>query len=171
MPGGTSMKSRTDRAVRWGGVVPLVALLMIPLCGMMAFSVDLTHIVLTQTELQSAADAAALAGADQLASGFVQYYLPGQANQATILSTAQANARTYAKNYAGKNSAGGVASLTLLDGDVEFGFTDSSGTYTALPTYTGYPNTIKVTVRRDSTANTPLALFFAPVLGVNTTSL
>ena len=41
------MNRRPTKLVRRGGVVPLVALLMIPLCGMMAFSVDLTHIVLT----------------------------------------------------------------------------------------------------------------------------
>jgi Flp pilus assembly protein TadG len=166
------MRINRDNARR-GAIAPLTAILLIPLLAMMAFSIDLGYITHTQNELQSAADAAALAGAGQLTSGFVQYYLPGQTATAktTILSAAKANAISYAKKYAGYNGAGGVKSLTLLDSDIELGYTDTSGTYTALPTYTGYPNTVKVTLRRDSSANTPLNLFFGPVLGKPTASL
>ena len=76
-----------------------MAVLLIPLVGMVAFAVDMAWIVETENELQSVADSAALAAADALISdgtnqnGFVQYYLPGQTNQDTILSNAQANAR------------------------------------------------------------------------------
>ena len=164
---------KTSTQQRRGAVTPLAAILLVFLLGMVAFSVDLGYVVLSETELQSAADAAALAGAGQLMQGFVQYNLPGQsaANKATILSTAEGNAKTYAKNYASYNAAGGVASLTLNDSDIEFGFTDSSNNYTPAPTYTGYPNTIKVTMRRDSSANGDLVLFFAPVLGVKDQTL
>jgi Flp pilus assembly protein TadG len=169
-------------------LAPLAAVLMVPLLGMVAFAVDMGWMTHTQNELQSAADAAALAGARQLLDGYVKYYSPslvptvtilGQTPtnifsdtvRANVLSTAKANATTYAKNYASYNAAGDVSSLKLLDSDIEFGYTDSSGNYTALPTYTGYPNTVKVTLRRDSTANGPLPLFFAPVLGVKTANL
>src|SRR5207249_2458246 len=66
------------------------------------------------------------------------------------------------------NSAGGVA-LTLKDGDIEYGFTAANGTYTTPAA--GFPNTIKVTMRRDSTANKPLSLFFGPLLGKPTVDL
>lgn len=156
---------------RRGAVAPLVAVLLVPLVAMVAFAVDMAWVVETENELQSVADAAALAGANALISdstsqnGYVQYYLAGQATQATILSNAQANARAAAKACAKANSAGGVSNLALNDSDIEFGFTDSSGAYTALPTYTGFPNTVKLIMRRDGTANGSLKLFFAPVIG------
>jgi Flp pilus assembly protein TadG len=158
---------------RPGAVAPLTAILLIPLLGMMAFSVDMGWITHTQNELQSAADAAALAGASQLTDNFVTYYLPGQSSstKTSILNTAKTNATTYAKKYAGYNGAGGVSSLTLLDSDIEFGYTDSSGAYTSLASYTGYPNTVKVVLRRDSSANTPLGLFFAQVIGTSSVNL
>jgi hypothetical protein len=140
---------------------------------MAAFAVDMGYITHTQNELQSAADAAALAGAGQLTSSFVSYYLPKQTSsqQQTILTNASSAAQTYAQKYAGYNSAGGVSSLQLPSSDIELGYTDASGKYTPCPTYTGYPNTVKVVLRRDNTANGPLGLFFAPVLGTNTINL
>jgi Flp pilus assembly protein TadG len=181
--------SRQQRTTRRGAIAPLTALLMIPLMGMVAFAVDMGLITHTQNELQSAADAAALAGAGKLSSGFVNYYSPGQssANQTTILDNAKSSAKTAAKNFASYNSAGGVSSLTLLDADITLGFTDSSGNFTPLAsgnavadpsgtgasqaTYTGFPNTVKVVMRRDSSANGALGLYFAPVLGISSQSL
>jgi Flp pilus assembly protein TadG len=160
------------KVTRRGAISPLTAFLLIPLIGLMAFSVDLGWIAHTQNELQSAADAAALAGAARLSDGFVQYYLPGQSSdtKAAILAAAKSSASSSAKLFAGYNSAAGV-SLTLLDSDIEYGFTDSSGTYTPLPTYTGYPNTVKVTLRRDASANGVLGLFFGPAIGTPSVSL
>jgi Flp pilus assembly protein TadG len=164
---------RSRRLARRGAIAPLTAVLLIPLVGMMAFSLDIGWISHTQNELQSAADAAALAGAAQLTDNFVAYYLPKQtgAQQTTLLNTAKDSARASAKAYAGYNTAGGVNSLTLLDSDIEFGFTDAAGKYTPLSTYTGYPNTVKVVLRRDTSANTPLSLFFGPVIGTSQVSL
>src|SRR5262249_31940708 len=152
-------------APRRGALAPLTAVLLIPVLGMIAFSVDLGWVTHTQNELQSAADASALAGAGQLRSGWVQYYLPGQtsANKTTILNNSSTKARTYAKTYAGCNSAGDVSSLTLLDADITLGYTDSGGTFTALASYSGYPNTVQVVLRRDNSANNPLPMFFAQV--------
>lgn len=155
---------------RRGAVLPLTALLSIPLFGMLGFTIDVAHMVSSQTELQSVADAAALSGADQLMNGWVQYYLPGQTTQTNILSTSESNAKTYARRYADKGTAGGVTNLTILDGDFEFGYTTSSG-YQSLANSPGFPNTIKLTIRRDSTANTPLALFFGSLFGKANTNL
>ena len=59
--GASSGRNRpTDRP---GAILVLTAVLMIVLIGMVAFGVDLGYVVLTRTELQTAADAAALAGA------------------------------------------------------------------------------------------------------------
>jgi Flp pilus assembly protein TadG len=167
----SSTRRRVNRPQRRGAVTVLVAFLLVPSTGMVAFAIDIAWIVQSRSDLQSAADAAALAGAEQLMSGFVQYSLPGQTNQSGVISTTETTAKTYAKNFAGYNTAGGVSSLALNDGDIEFGFTDASNTYTPAPTYTGFPNTVKVTMRLDSQANGALKLFFAPLFGVNSTSL
>jgi Flp pilus assembly protein TadG len=165
---------------RRGAIAPLTAVLLIPLLGMVAFAVDLAWITHTQNDLQSAADAAALAGAAQLPDNFDAYYMASQngqsiysqsATQSAILTTAQNNAKSCAKQYAGYNAAGDVSSLALADADVEFGYTDASGNYTPQPAYTGYPNTVKVILRRDNTANGPLGLFFARALGTDSVNL
>ena len=164
-------RSPSRHGGRRAGIAPLTALLLIPLLGLVAFAVDMGWIVLVQSDLQNAADSAALAGAGQLMNGFVSYNLPNQTNnQPTILSTAESSAKASAKQFAGLNAAGGVSSLTLLDSDIQFGFTDASGNYTVAGSGV-YPNTVKVTVRRDATANTSLGLFFAPVLGIPTANL
>ncbi len=159
------------RPRRRGAVTPLVAFMMVPFVGMVAFALDVAWIVQSRSDLQSAADAAALAGAEQLMNGFVQYNTPSQTGLSTILNTAETSAKTYAKNFAGYNTAGGVSSLTLNDADIEFGFTDASNNYTAAPGYTGYPNTVKVTMRLDSSANGALKLFFAPIFGMSSTNV
>jgi hypothetical protein len=102
----------------------------------------------------------------------VQYNLATDSTtKAAVLSSSLASARTYAKNYASYNSAGGISSLALNDSDIEFGFMDANNNYTPMPTYTGFPNTIKVTMRLDNTANQPLSLFFGPALGTRTTTV
>jgi Flp pilus assembly protein TadG len=171
----SAIRSRTRRPARHpqrrGAVTVLIALLLVPLMGLVASAIDIAWVVQSRSDLQCAADAAALAGAEQLMSGYVQYSSPGQTQQSTILSTSETSAKTYAKNYASYNTAGGVSSLTLKDADIEFGFTDASNNYTAAPGYSGFPNTVKVTMRLDSTANGSLKLFFAPVLGMNSTDV
>ncbi len=171
---------------RRGVIIPLTALLMVAILGMVAFAVDIGWITVTQSELQNAADAAALAGAAPLIDGYVLYTLPNQnLNQKkTILTNALTNARSKAKEFAGYNGAGGVTSLNLNDSDVEFGIMDNNNNYTPYNSNstigeivqgifngTPFPNTIKVTLRRDSQANGSLTLFFGSVLGTAQTNL
>lgn len=160
-----------NQAKREGAIAPLTAVLCIFLVAMVAFAVDLAWMVLTESELQSAADAAALAGAQELLDPYVQYQLPGQSDNAkkTILTNALTKARTTAKNYASYNGAGGKNTLALRDEDIEFGFTNENGTYST--TYTGFPNSIKLLIRRDTTSNGSLPLFFGPALGTKSANL
>jgi hypothetical protein len=177
---------RVGTSRRRGAIVPLAALMMVFVIAMVGFAVDIGWIAVTRSELQNSADAAALAGAHPLMTGFVQYYAPGQtpAQQAAVLSTTLANARAKAKLYASYNTAGGKSSLTLLDSDIQFGYTDANGTYTAADPKSGlvtilvafanatyFPNTVKVTMRRDSSANGALSLFFGNVLGTGSTNV
>ena len=159
---------------RRGAIVPLFALLLIPLLAMLAFSIDAGWMVLCRTDLQNTADAAALAGAEKLQNLYVQYNMPGQLAQGTILARTLTNSgpdspMATAEKFAALNKAGNVY-ITLLDQDVTFGFTDANGNYTS-PYLLGFPNTIEVIVRRDEVANGPLNLFFAHILGIASTNI
>jgi len=171
--GGIQVYHSNQRNVRRGAVVPLCALMMIPLLGMLAFSIDAGYMALVKADLQNAADAAALAGAEKLQSMYVQYNQPGQASQSRILIDATTNSGSNspmatAELFAGYNKAGNV-SLTVPDSDVSFGFTSASGSYTSPAA--GFPNTIQVIVRRDTIANSPLSLFFGGILGMSSINL
>ncbi len=160
----------SHRAIRKrkGAVSILACLLLIPLLAMLAFSIDAGWMVLVKTDLQNTADAAALAGAEKLQSGYVQYNLPGQLSQLQIARAATGNtpggALATAKQFAYYNKAGNV-NISLPNQDVVFGFTNASGVFST--TYSGFPNTVQVTVRRDPTANGNVGLFFGGLLGTS----
>jgi hypothetical protein len=160
------------KTTRRGAIAPLTAILLIPLLAMVAFSVDLAYLVTVQTDLQNVADASALAGAQELIVPYVLWSLPGQTSttQHALRSNAISAARQAAKDYASANVAGGV-NITLLDSDIEVGYTDGQGNYNPNPPDSTFPNTVHITVRRDTTANTSVSMFFAPVLGTNSVDL
>src|SRR5438105_3211468 len=85
------MKRLSGSVGKRGVIAPLMAVLMIPVLGMMAFSIDVGYIVVAQTDLQHAADAAALAGAERLQDLFVSYNAPGQTYQSQLLAYATTN--------------------------------------------------------------------------------
>jgi Flp pilus assembly protein TadG len=173
------------RVYRRGSIIPLSALLMVPLLGLLAFTIDLGYIVWVATELQTAADAAALAGAERLQALSVQYTMPNVTFSNGILTLATTNT-TYpdpygkitmspmatAETFSSYNQAGNVA-ITLRDEDVTFGFTDAGGKYHSnYRNYNGgFPNSITVIARRDQIRNGPVSLFFGPILGLSTKSL
>src|SRR5262245_3918681 len=144
------MRIRNQVAVRKGAIAPMAGFLIIFMVGMVAFAVDVSWMVATETELVNTADAAALAAAGSMPDYFVQYYLPNvtQSQKDTVLTNALSAARTAANTCAGYNGAGGMSSLKVLDADVVFGYMDSNLNYSS--TYTAFPNTVTVTVRRDS---------------------
>src|SRR2546430_5154576 len=97
----------SNRNRRKGAVVPLTAILMIFLVGMVAFSVDMGYVVLVRQELQNAADAAAMAGAAKLLD-------PSELQGTPNRYQAMANARGEATRFALRNTGGGLA-LNLVD--------------------------------------------------------
>jgi Flp pilus assembly protein TadG len=150
-------------AARRGAIAPLTALLLIPLLAMVAFGVDLGYIVLVKTELQHTADAASLAGAQQLMTPYTLWVV-ASTNKNTIRANAITAAKQAAKTYATYNQAGQV-NISLLDQDIEVGFVDANGNYDPNPPTTTFPNTVRVLARRDGQQNTSVSLFFACVLG------
>lgn len=158
---------------RRGGIAPLTCVLLVAILGMVAFAVDISWMILTHSELQNAADSAAHAGASKLADNFVLHSLPTQSsnNKATLRAAAVTAAKAAAQSYAAYHAAGGI-NLTLPASDVDVGYTNAAGAFTSYSTNTNnFPNTVKVVMRRDTSANTPLSLFFAPVLGTSDINL
>ena len=101
---------------RKGAALVLVCILLGLVCIAVAFSVDVARIQLTQLELQSAADAAARAGAEAMARGV------GHPSSSSIMD---ANVRAEIEMVAALNYAGGDAVDLSLSNDIEFGRTSS----------------------------------------------
>jgi hypothetical protein len=123
---------------RRGAVVVLAAFLMIVMLGMVAFSVDLGYIALTKSELQNAADAAAMAAASKL-------------------NSPQSEIKNEAKTYANLHHAAGQG-VALADSDIEFG-TWNLATNAFTPS-SSVGNALRITARR---ANAPH--FFGRIFG------
>lgn len=142
---------RNRKPKRRGAVLPLVALLMVPLLAMVAFAVDYGYLLKVRTDLQRAADAAALAALQDL--------VPAADGTQDL-----AAARNRVREYATRNMD---ASFQVLDADVSFGRYDPSVIYSHVSLLSsGIYDTVRVTVRRDAQANSPVSLFFARVLGI-----
>jgi hypothetical protein len=123
---------------RRGTIVVFAALLMIVMMAVLAFSIDLGYILVVETELQRATDAAALAGVAELVNG-----------------TAAAEAE--AREFAGLNLVAG-RSVQGGDADIEFGHWDGE----AFVESDELPSALRVTLRRDRER-----MFFARLLGRN----
>jgi hypothetical protein len=143
---------------------------MVVILGLVAFAVDVGYLVMVKTELQNAADAAALAGTSCLLDPSL---LRGNPNP----TSAMANARAEAQEFSMYNKAGSVY-LDLVPnpgnastGDVVCGYLADPADPSAEMTYTPFPNSVKVIVRRDNTKNGPLPLFFGRILRVASANL
>jgi Flp pilus assembly protein TadG len=156
-------RKKPQHLQRRGTTAVMVLLLLVPLLAFTAFCIDVGWISLTKSELQNAADSSAKAGARQLLDHYADYKAPVNADQNGAISNAQSAARAYSALYAGYNSAGDAGSIYLRSNDIQIGFTDASGAFSA--DSAAYPNTVQLIARRDQLANNPLKLFFARVFG------
>jgi len=168
---------------RRAAVAPMAAVLMAFMVGMLTFSIDIGYICSVQAELQDAADAAALAGAAQLQTPFVNYYAPGQTNQQLVYLTATGSTdylgiypsglqppTPTAQQYAAYNQAGGVY-VNVPASDISFSFYDGTTFHSSSSVMGLFPNTINVTTRRDNVANGALGLFFGKIFGISNIDL
>lgn len=122
----------------------LAALMLSFLLGMVAFAIDVGYIVLVRTQLQVAADSAALAGAAKMIESATD-----------VVATAQ--------HYAGRHVAADQH-VQLRAADVGLGIWNFY-TRTFIPSGPR-ENAIRVTTRRDDTSGGKAPLFFAGVFGV-----
>jgi Flp pilus assembly protein TadG len=158
--------SRSLKSRRRGAVLVLAAILLVPIVAMLAFAINLGYIVSVRTQLQNAADSAALAGAGRL----MVPQLAGNPNSAALAQQGIADATSEAQKFSLLNQGGGTK-LTLPASDVVVGYLDNPFTsQQPLQSWSAgnpYPNSVQVTVRRDNTANSPLALWFGGVTGTS----
>ena len=145
---------RSEQSQRRGIILPFAALMLSATMAFVAFSVDWGYIVLTESELQTAADSAALAAA---------HALPTSRNAAIIA----------AETWAAKNRAAKASVSLVTSEDIEVGaWDDATATFTPLPvTSMTTPDAVKITCRRLASRGTGLKLFFAATFGTKATDL
>jgi Flp pilus assembly protein TadG len=153
----SSLPSRTDD--RRGAILVLAAVLMIVLLGFVALTVDNGFIQLTRTQLQSAADAAALSGAMELSGTLDPALVRTNANREIVQTAAMYRA--------------GERSSVVIDPakDITFGkyvWNSSLQKYVIQWGNDATPyNVVKVQAMRTTGAggDNRLPLFFAPAIG------
>lgn len=147
-----------------GVTAALVAVSLTATVGLSAAAIDMGVVYSARSELQNAADAAALAAATTMFS------VDSKHNATTQTSTALSTADQYSR----ANKALGVA-LPLknpVGNDFTIGFWDTDlGDFDPNRTGLGLTNpddinAVRVRVRRDEQANTPVQTYFANIVGV-----
>jgi len=145
-----------------GGILILVVTMLVALCGFAALSVDLGLVFVVRSQLQNAADSAALTG--------VGYLYPSNAAGTPNWSLAQ----TKALSIIPLNKAEGVP---LISGDIVTGYWNMTGINSGLNPSGSVrgPNdvpAIQVTVSKSAGKNGgPVNLFFGPAVGIKTMNI
>lgn len=129
---------------RRGAMLIVTALFIVFMLGLVACAVDLGYIVLARTQLQAAADSAALAGAASL-------NLPRGEMEAVTKRFARANAV-------------GARQVQLHSSDIEYGTWDTA-TRTFTPS-AAPGNAVRVTARAERDTSGEVPLFFARVFNM-----
>jgi len=136
------------RQKRQGTILVMVALLSVPMIAVVALSVDYGHLLKVKCDLQRYADCAALAA--------VQNLVPDDFGNQDLEVV-----RTTVKKYVAKNLGG---EFTVLDSDIEIGRYDPNSIYAKVTLLdTGIFDTVRIKLRRDSSANFAVTTFFANV--------
>ena len=139
-----SLRRATER--RRGAVVILVAIMLVVLMAMVSFAIDVGYVANVQTQLQRAADSAALAAAAEM-------------NRSGISA-----ARTRAQQIGQLNGSSG-STIAIPDSNVEFGVWDMTArTFTPSAAGAG-GNAVRVTIQQSPN------LFFARAMGINSTQI
>jgi Putative Flp pilus-assembly TadE/G-like len=147
----------TSRQRRRGSIAPLTAVLLIPILALTALAIDLSYLELTRTQLQNAADAAAVAAATEMLTN--------------KLPEDQTKSRNWASEFASMNKAAGATVVIAPQSDVQYGYWNASTRLleAAKPNEPNVKiNAVRVLARRSPTAGGgAVPLFFARIFGVN----
>lgn len=150
---------------RRGAIIVMVAILLVVLLGCVALAVDIGHLYVARTELQRAADAAALAGAQALGRG-----LDSPLGEYLFANDIYSQAESYAQ----LNDCTLQAVVLDRNTDIKIGYLanprDLSATLQIVPL--DQCNVVQVIARRSAaTAAGEVKLFFAPIWGINSSEV
>ncbi|MBN2474454.1 MAG: hypothetical protein JXB62_07585 [Pirellulales bacterium] len=151
------------RRSRSGNVLVLTAFLMVVLFGLLTFAIDMGYLQVIRSQLQTSADATALAAAWDLIDEGV---MTGAADPNGAIAEAEASAG----EYASLNLVGGIAPA-LAEDDITIGHIADPANLNMTFTNPSLFNAVQVRVRRSPQQNGDIALFFAKVLGFNRASM
>jgi Flp pilus assembly protein TadG len=169
------MSPRIRRALaRRRGVVAVIAAALLPaFIGFAALSTDTAVIAVARSQMSTAADAAALAGAWQLAD---EYRVRGATNLNNEIASANAQAVALGTantvigsapviNANTSNQAGGQVMVGYLDPSTPTSTLDSSAA--AAPQF----NSVQVDILRDAAHGGPVPTVFAQIMGFKGTNI
>lgn len=161
------------RVRRTGAVAPFVAVMLVVLLGMLAFSTDLGYYTVVRTEAQSAADSASMAGAAKLFDREV-ISTRGVIGGFPLQDSADVQAaKQEARKFAALNKVGGLPA-DLHDSDIDVGYLANPYDHSRFNEQGemeqgGWParpyNAVRVRVRRDASHGGGLATAFGRLLG------
>ena len=145
----TSMNVRKSRK---GGVTILTIVLLLAMLAAAVFAIDYGYLLVVKTDLQRAADSAALAA--------VQDIIP-DSNGSQDFGSARETIRSYAQANLGEEE------FQVGAMDIEFGRFDPASVYSGFTILnSGIHDTVRVTLRRDDLNNSSVSLYFARLLGI-----
>ncbi len=145
---------RRRYSVRRSGAIAIhAAFCLVIAVAFLAFSIDLGYLATAESDLQNAADSAALSAANALP------------DRTAAIATA--------RRWAGKYSVGGQQVALLEEEDIEIGTWDKdTATFTPLASNSPLtPDAVRITCRRSSQRGNSLPLFFAPLIGTKSADL
>lgn len=135
---------------RKGVVAVLLGALLVPLLGLLAFSIDYGFLLFVRTDLQRVADQAAVAAVRDLtpdAYGYQNFQ----------------KVRDRVREYVALNLG---PDFVVEDDDIEIGRFDPSTIYSSVTLLnSGIRDTVRIRLRRDDVANQSVSLYFARLFG------
>ncbi len=151
---------------RKGVVIVMVAVMLVVLLGCVALAVDIGHLYVARTELQRTADAAAMAGAQAL----------GRSSTDSPIGTYyQSSEEVYsqAETYAQSNKVIRQGVVLNRNSDITIGYlADPHDLNAALQIVSlDQANAVQVIARRSSNTGGEIPLFFAPLWGINSSTV
>lgn len=170
------MMKRIPRSVagerRRGQTAMLFGLMLPVLVGFVALAADTAVLAVARSQMYTAADAAALAGAKQLVDD-------ARLTGTSAISTEMTNANTFAQRFGQANNVLKQAPLVNTDpnntssGDIRIGYLDPTNPSATLDTSNASKskfNAAQVTITRSSDHVGPVPAFFSQVMGFRGTS-
>jgi Flp pilus assembly protein TadG len=150
-----------------GGVAPMFAVLLPLLVGFVALAVDVATIAVARSQLSTAADAAALAGAVQLAT---ENRVQGGTNLTAEISASnnQAIALGSANYVLGNAPVLNGNTPNITGGQIMVGYLDPNNPQSTLDTSSGSTalfNSVQVTMIRDPSHTGLVPSFFGKIMG------